>query len=50
MARTDWLTGAWECFACSFSASVARLFELGVPTQQWVTAEPWILKNTDEKN
>ena len=35
---------------CSFSASVARLFELGVPTQQFVTAEPWVLKNTDEKN
>lgn len=32
-----------------FSASVARLFELGVPTQQFVATEPWILKNTDEK-
>ncbi|RPD57600.1 cytochrome c peroxidase [Lentinus tigrinus ALCF2SS1-7] len=31
-----------------FSAAVSRLFELGVPTQQFVASEPWIMKNTDE--
>lgn len=33
----------------SFSSVVARLFELGVPTQQFVSSEPWILKSSDEK-
>ncbi|OJT07412.1 Cytochrome c peroxidase, mitochondrial [Trametes pubescens] len=32
-----------------FSSVVARLFELGVPSQQWVSSEPWILKSSDEK-
>jgi cytochrome c peroxidase len=36
--------------ACrSFSAVAAKLFELGVPTQQFVTPEPWIFKNLDEQ-
>ena len=36
----------WEF---SFAAAVSTLFELGVPTQQFVSSEPWILKSTDEK-
>ncbi|KAI0779402.1 cytochrome c peroxidase [Fomes fomentarius] len=31
-----------------FSASLSKLFELGVPTQQFVSSEPWILKGSDE--
>ncbi|KAI0745964.1 cytochrome c peroxidase [Earliella scabrosa] len=31
-----------------FSDAVSRLFELGVPTQQFVSSEPWIMKSTDE--
>jgi hypothetical protein len=34
----------------SFSNVLSRLFELGVPTQQFVTSEPWIMKNVDEQN
>jgi len=33
----------------SFSSAVARLFELGVPTEQFVTPEPWIMPTTDEQ-
>ncbi|KAF8828697.1 hypothetical protein HHX47_DHR3000049 [Lentinula edodes] len=36
-------------FFKDFSAVCAKLFELGVPTEQWVTPEPWIMKNVDEK-
>lgn len=36
-------------FTCSFSAAFAKLMELGIPTSQFVTPEPWIMKNLDEK-
>ncbi|KAI0630420.1 cytochrome c peroxidase [Trametes polyzona] len=32
-----------------FSRAVSTLFELGVPSQQWATPEPWIMKSTDEE-
>jgi cytochrome c peroxidase len=32
-----------------FSNVVSRLFELGVPTEQFVTAEPWIMPTADEQ-
>ena len=35
--------------SCSFSDAVSRLFELGVPTQQFVSSEPWIMKSSDEQ-
>lgn len=35
-------------FFKDFSVAVSRLFELGVPTQQFVTSEPWIMKSLDE--
>ena len=34
----------------SFSSAVSRLFELGVPTEQFVTKEPWVLKTLDEQS
>jgi hypothetical protein len=34
---------------CSFSAAFSKLMELGVPTSQFVTQDPWIMKNLDEK-
>jgi hypothetical protein len=34
---------------CSFSAVIAKLFELGVPESQWVTSEPWIMSSTNEQ-
>ncbi|KAJ8076343.1 heme peroxidase [Marasmius tenuissimus] len=37
-----------DLFFKDFSAAFARLLELGVPTQQFVTAEPWSMKNVDE--
>jgi len=36
-------------FFKDFSAVVARLFELGVPTQQFVSQEPWFMKTLDEQ-
>ncbi|KAF9467405.1 cytochrome c peroxidase [Collybia nuda] len=39
-----------ELFFKDFSAVVARLFELGVPTEQFVAPEPWIMKNLDEQD
>lgn len=33
----------------SFSKAVSRLFELGVPTEQFVTSEPWILPTVGEQ-
>ncbi|KAJ3814778.1 heme peroxidase [Lentinula lateritia] len=36
-------------FFKDFSAVCAKLFELGVPTEQWVSPEPWIMKNVEEK-
>ncbi|KAF8199796.1 heme peroxidase [Mycena galopus ATCC 62051] len=38
-----------DLFFRDFSAVVAKLFELGVPTQQFVTAEPWHMKTLDEQ-
>ncbi|KAF7782144.1 CAZyme family AA2 [Agaricus bisporus var. burnettii] len=38
-----------ELWFKDFSDVVSRLFELGVPTQQFVTSEPWIMKNVDEQ-
>ncbi|KXN90792.1 Cytochrome c peroxidase, mitochondrial [Leucoagaricus sp. SymC.cos] len=32
-----------------FSSIVSRLFELGVPTEQFTTSEPWVMKTTDEQ-
>jgi len=32
-----------------FSNVISKLFELGVPTSQFVTSEPWIMKSTDEQ-
>ncbi|KAG6874511.1 hypothetical protein C0995_010421 [Termitomyces sp. Mi166 len=32
-----------------FSKVVATLFELGVPTEQFVTSDPWIMKTLDEQ-
>ncbi|KAJ7045881.1 heme peroxidase [Mycena alexandri] len=38
-----------ELFFKDFSAVVAKLFELGVPTQQFVASEPWTMKTLDEQ-
>lgn len=38
---------AWSI--CSFAAAFSKLMELGVPTSQFVTSEPWIMKNVGEK-
>ncbi|KAJ7694257.1 heme peroxidase [Mycena olivaceomarginata] len=38
-----------DLFFKDFSAVVAKLFELGVPTQQFVASEPWLLKTLDEQ-
>ncbi|KAJ6498927.1 heme peroxidase [Mycena sanguinolenta] len=38
-----------ELFFKDFSAVVAKLFELGVPTQQFPTSEPWVMKTLDEQ-
>ncbi|KAJ7745486.1 heme peroxidase [Mycena maculata] len=38
-----------DLFFKDFSAVVAKLFELGVPTQQFVASEPWIMKTLDEQ-
>ncbi|KAG5639032.1 hypothetical protein H0H81_007645 [Sphagnurus paluster] len=39
-----------ELFFRDFASVVSRLFELGVPTQQWVTPEPWIMKSLEEQH
>jgi len=39
-----------DLFFKDFSAVVAKLFELGVPTQQFVSAEPWTMKTADEQS
>lgn len=36
--------------ANSFSAVVSKLFELGVPKEQFASSEPWILKSSDEQS
>ena len=33
----------------SFSKVVSRLFELGVPTEQFVAPEPWIMPTVEEQ-
>lgn len=33
----------------SFANVFAKLLELGVPQAQYVTSEPWHMKNSDEK-
>ncbi|KAK7033326.1 peroxidase [Favolaschia claudopus] len=38
-----------ELFFKDFSAVIAKLFELGVPTQQFATSEPWFMKTLDEQ-
>jgi cytochrome c peroxidase len=38
------------CPPSSFQSVVSRLFELGVPTNQFVSQEPWVMANVDEKN
>ncbi|KAI0049939.1 class II peroxidase, partial [Auriscalpium vulgare] len=38
-----------ELFFKDFSAVVARLFELGVPSAQFVSSEPWFFKTLDEQ-
>ncbi|KAJ7594524.1 heme peroxidase [Mycena floridula] len=38
-----------ELFFKDFSAVVAKLFELGVPADQWVSPEPWVMKTLDEQ-
>jgi len=38
-----------ELFFKDFSAVVAKLFELGVPTEQFTTKEPWVLKSVNEQ-
>ncbi|KAH6897525.1 cytochrome c peroxidase [Coprinopsis sp. MPI-PUGE-AT-0042] len=36
-------------FFKDFQGVVARLFELGVPTNQFVSQEPWVMANADEQ-
>ncbi|KAF8149457.1 cytochrome c peroxidase [Crassisporium funariophilum] len=38
-----------DLFFKDFSNVVARLFELGVPTEQFVTPEPWIMPTVEEQ-
>ncbi|EJD52802.1 cytochrome c peroxidase [Auricularia subglabra TFB-10046 SS5] len=38
-----------QAFFKDFSAAFAKLMELGVPSQQWATPEPWELKTLDEQ-
>lgn len=37
------------CVRRSFANALSRLFELGVPTHQFTTSEPWYMKTTDEQ-
>jgi len=39
-----------DIFFKDFSAVVSKLFELGVPTEQFPTSEPWIMKSLDEQS
>jgi len=36
-------------FSFSFSAAFAKLMELGVPTEQFVVSEPWIMQTVDDQ-
>jgi len=38
-----------ELWFKDFSSAVSRLFELGVPPEQFVTPEPWIMPTVDEQ-
>jgi len=38
-----------DLFFKDFSAVVSKLFELGVPTQQFVATEHWSMKTLDEQ-
>jgi cytochrome c peroxidase len=38
-----------DLFFRDFSNVVARLFELGVPTAQFVSSDPWIMKTSSEQ-
>ncbi|KAF5385924.1 hypothetical protein D9615_002607 [Tricholomella constricta] len=38
-----------DLFFRDFAKVVSRLFELGVPTQQFVTSEPWIMKSLEDQ-
>ncbi|KAG1715774.1 hypothetical protein ID866_1398 [Astraeus odoratus] len=38
-----------DLFFKDFSAAFAKLLELGVPSQQFVTSEPWTLKTVEEQ-
>jgi len=38
-----------DVFFRDFAAAFSKLMELGVPTSQFVTQEPWIMSNLDEK-
>lgn len=39
-----------DLFFKDFSAAFAKLLELGVPTQQFVASEAWIMQTVDEQN
>jgi len=38
-----------ELFFNDFSKAFSTLLELGIPTAQFPTGEPWIMKTTDEQ-
>jgi len=38
-----------DLFFRDFANVVSRLFELGVPPQQFVTSEPWIMKSLEDQ-
>jgi cytochrome c peroxidase len=38
-----------EIWFKDFSSAVSRLFELGVPPEQFVTPEPWVMPTVDEQ-
>ena len=38
-----------ELWFKDFSSAVSRLFELGVPPEQFSTPEPWIMPTVDEQ-
>lgn len=39
-----------DVFFKDFSASLAKLFELGVPSANFVSSEPWLLKTVEEQS
>jgi len=38
-----------EAFFQDFSKSFGKLLELGVPSSQWVTSQPWEMKTLEEQ-